>query len=66
MPVCETSSPTSVRRHRSWRVGLNLVNRRRHTARKPMADWENRLCDRPPPGLFTSAELDGLPDPVRR
>jgi hypothetical protein len=28
-----------------------------------MADWENRLCDRPPPALFTSAELD---DPVRR
>jgi len=23
-----------------------------------MADWENRLCDRPPPALFTSAELD--------
>jgi hypothetical protein len=31
-----------------------------------MADWENRLCDRPPPTLFSSAELDGLPDPVRR
>jgi hypothetical protein len=30
-----------------------------------MADWENRLCG-PSDQLFRAAELDGLPEPVRR
>ena len=31
-----------------------------------LADWEARLLDEPAPGVFTNADLTGLPEPVRR
>ena len=33
---------------------------------RTMADWENRLCGGPSGEVFSSAELEGLPEPVRR
>jgi hypothetical protein len=35
-------------------------------ARWTLADWEARLLDDPAPVVFSSAELKGLPEPVRR
>ena len=35
-------------------------------ARWTLADWEARLLDDPAPVAFSSAELNGLPEPVRR
>ena len=31
-----------------------------------LADWEARLLGEPAPGVFTNADLTGLPEPVRR
>jgi hypothetical protein len=33
---------------------------------RTMADWENRLRGGPSDKVFSSAELEGLPEPVRR
>jgi hypothetical protein len=38
----------------------------RYRATPTMADWECRLCVALPEAVFSSAELRGLPDPVRR
>jgi hypothetical protein len=38
----------------------------RHGDGQTMADWENRLRGGPPDKVFSRAELEGLPEPVRR